>query len=619
MAYTHTKEYRGITGRELMQLFMRRSYLLVLSLLLCLGLGLIHTAVLAPPLYTATCGIEVDSNEASGKLYEYNKLYRELKILDVCQISLMSDRILQQVIDELGLTESTRELSRRVSVDSDPRSDDILLQVRYEDPNIAASIADRLIELGLERIGQRLEGITVSSFAGPSVSATPETLFPLLSILLSLAAGLILGVLSILFSGSIHPKLTSSVEIPRLFGIPLISSIPRIRRRDVRTLTNRRDSPVFEGCSERIMSFLESNRMLALHLDHHQSLYQGRRLLVTSTQPKEGKSCVALNTAISLSLQAKRVIILTDALDRKVLGSFDSADRKRGAAEQMSDGYVLKEHIIRDPERGIDFLSPDVWAEPSQPGYRKKFTELFEELERLYDVIIIDGPSLRSLEQLHGLATSVDGILFVIREDQATTWEISRAIETLKRITLSPIAAVYNGYSAAGKGSSPSWGEGVQGSPTFPGKRHRALWNPLLSWSLAGLFFLLIVYVSISDPLSTPIGELERHALVLVLFALLEVFLSHALRFSGYPKGGSILLALALGVGSAFGQGALTIDEPLLIAMIPALLGIAVGITGCVLSGCMRSASTFETGADRQRDRKLQLIRTIHPISEDIL
>ena len=173
-------------------------------------------------------------------------------------------------------------------------------------------------------------------------------------------------------------------------------------------------------------------------------------LMVTSTVSQEGKSLTALNLAISLAQEFDHTVLLIDAdLRRPSIHHYLEFEPTIGLSECLMDGIDIGEAIIRT---GIGKLSVIPAGKeipnPLELFSSRKMQELVKELKhRYYDrYVIFDTPPLLPYAETRSLGHLVDGIVFVIKEGEASQESILEAIDAVKGCRI--LGVVFNQSSA---------------------------------------------------------------------------------------------------------------------------------------------------------------------------
>ena len=157
-------------------------------------------------------------------------------------------------------------------------------------------------------------------------------------------------------------------------------------------------------------------------------------LLFTSSQQKEGKSTISLNTAITLSSDKKRKIAIVDCDFRK-----PSLNKLLGfSPEKGLSDYLLEEADFKDI--CFDGLFPNLTLIPvgNKPSNTcelfasERMQQVISYLKEQYDYVIIDTPPVLAFPDTVILAPMSDGVVLVINCKNTKKKVVKRAVETLK-------------------------------------------------------------------------------------------------------------------------------------------------------------------------------------------
>lgn len=182
----------------------------------------------------------------------------------------------------------------------------------------------------------------------------------------------------------------------------------------------------------------EKFRFLGVRLRQLQQARKLKRVLVTSTNPEEGKSVVSANLAITLARkQQQRVLLLEGDLRRPVLARRFGLGRLAGLCEWLESGGTTLPNIYHLEEPGIWFLPagapPENPLELMQSG---RLAELLEQLSNRFDWIVVDTPPILPLADTSVWMRFVDGALLVAREGKTEKRQLKRGLEALEPSSL---------------------------------------------------------------------------------------------------------------------------------------------------------------------------------------
>ncbi len=156
-----------------------------------------------------------------------------------------------------------------------------------------------------------------------------------------------------------------------------------------------------------------------------------KTLLVTSSNPEEGKSTTSYSIAMQLAAVGKRVLLI-DADMRKPTFAVDQRE-DQGLASLLTSDSPASDHVLRTSHETL-FLMPSGPLPPNpaniiRPG---RLSEIFEELSPNFDVIVVDAPPTLGFADSQLLGSACQGTLFTIESGKTRTRAALTAINQLQ-------------------------------------------------------------------------------------------------------------------------------------------------------------------------------------------
>ncbi|MFZ0800139.1 MAG: CpsD/CapB family tyrosine-protein kinase [Terriglobales bacterium] len=183
----------------------------------------------------------------------------------------------------------------------------------------------------------------------------------------------------------------------------------------------------------------EKFRVLGLKLRHLRERRKLKRIVITSSIPEEGKSLISANLALNQSRSKILNTVLIDGdLRRPSLGSRFGFNRNLpGLSEVLRGERQLSDVVCKIEGSGLRFISAGVTPEnPTELMQSGRLQQLLEQLEALFDWIIIDTPPVLPLADTPLWMKLADGVLLVIREGVSEKKQLERTVEVIDRSTM---------------------------------------------------------------------------------------------------------------------------------------------------------------------------------------
>jgi capsular exopolysaccharide synthesis family protein len=191
----------------------------------------------------------------------------------------------------------------------------------------------------------------------------------------------------------------------------------------------------------------EAFRLLSVRLRHLGREKTLRKLLITSSIPREGKSMVAANLAATLTTRQKTLLIEGD-VRRPALTQLFSFEKHRGLCDLLRGECTIESAIYQLEGPGFWLLpAGNAVGNPLELLQSAKVPSLLEQLTCWFEWIVIDSPPVIPLADTSIWSRLVDGILFVTRQGTTEKKQLMRGLGTLESRKV--LGAILNGSKAS--------------------------------------------------------------------------------------------------------------------------------------------------------------------------
>lgn len=159
-----------------------------------------------------------------------------------------------------------------------------------------------------------------------------------------------------------------------------------------------------------------------------------RTILVTSSQPSEGKTTTAINTAFMLAQTGAEVLIIDCDLRRPRLHAHFNLSNARGLTNCLSGESNDLENLIQtyDKQPNLKLLpSGPIPPNPAELLGSEEMRRLLVSLSERFTHIIVDSPPAISFTDASILSTFVDGVILVVHGGRSSRAVVRRAKQQL--------------------------------------------------------------------------------------------------------------------------------------------------------------------------------------------
>lgn len=410
---------------------LRKFWLLIVGFAIIFGAAGFAISSASQPQFQARASLYFTLTQGtSGTDLNQGSAYTQNQMLSFARLAT-SSRVLEPVIEELGVQLTPRELARSITI-AIPQ-DTVVLDVTAGsiDPDRAAAtanaVANELASVVREVAAESTEGAPniSASLIDDAVPPTTQT-SPNKSrdAVLAAAIGFLLGVLAAFIATIADTRVRNEAAVARVTNLPVLGSVMRTRRGSPASLIIAREphSPA-----------AESMRRIHSALAYSSLDTASRKLLIASASPSEGKSTFATNLAVTLADAGERTIVIDADLRRPRVGEIFGHDNSVGLTTALLGDVELDEAVVAWGKRGPDVLSSG--AVPPNPAAiltSRAFRSMLEQISERYEAVVIDSPPVLSVADSNLLAPMVDGIVIVVDASKTRRAQLANAVRSIE-------------------------------------------------------------------------------------------------------------------------------------------------------------------------------------------
>lgn len=432
---------------------VRRAWASILGLTLTGGVVGLVVSLTAAPVYTATSqafvSVSGTSDTANDLLQGSSFTVRQVKTYTEL---VTSPRVLQPVIDELGLPETPAKLGTRVTARSP--IDTVLINITVADgsPELAASIADAIAN-SLATVVTELETppdggrspVQLSTVRAATVPDSPTSPNLALNVVLGILIGVVMGVGTAVLRELLDTRVRTVEDVGALTNSAVIGLIAYEPAAP--------DYPLIVQVSPQSMR-AEAFRRLRTNLQFLAVEGMSNAIVMTSALPGEGKSTTTINLAITLADAGQRVALVDADLRRPSMAKYMGIEGSVGLTTVLI-GRAGVDDVVQPWGNGnLDVItSGQIPPNPSELLGSRRMAAFVEELTSRYDVVLIDTSPLLPVTDGAILARLVGGAVVVVGAGTIHRAQLEDALETLSTVNAKILGMVVNRVPVRGGGA----------------------------------------------------------------------------------------------------------------------------------------------------------------------
>jgi capsular exopolysaccharide synthesis family protein len=341
------------------------------------------------------------------------------------------DSHLVAVKREQLLKEAVERQTRSVNVLGDDIIQyNILKRDAESNRQLYEGLLQRLKEAGVSA-GLRASNIRVLDPG--EVPERPHQPKKLQNLALALVVGLILGVAAAFVSEHLSTVVRTPEEVERVTGLCLLALVPRTRsrlntaeggrrgrlgRRLGRTLAG--DSSPSKGA---LAKWEPGGELAEAYRTLRSSVLLGwdesmRRILITSPQPRDGKTTISLHLAWSLAQLGRRVLLIDGDMRKPACARELAIEAEKGLSEYLQSAAEMEDVIVETSIANLSLVPAGrPHAEASDLLYSPRLAALLYEAGARWDHVVIDSPPSLALSDARTISRLVEGVILVVSDD----------------------------------------------------------------------------------------------------------------------------------------------------------------------------------------------------------
>lgn len=402
-----------------------RKFWYLILILMFLGMGVMwgYRSVTYVPMYKASASFTVKTvgdlldnevNTAYGFFYDKNTADQIEKTFPY----ILSSGILQKLLrEELNAERINGTISAEVISDSNL----VTLSVKSTDKEDAKKILDAVIVVYPEVAEYVLGEIEFEFLNEPELQERPVNQPSVKKdLMIGCLAGAALGIGFVLIYALLRKTIRNEEDLKATLNTELLGMLPEVKEEKILITKSWKKKSRYQ---EDIYSL--QNRVDYLMKQNGQKV-----LLVTSTEPSEGKTTVAVNLALAMAQRGNKVLLIDGDLRKLDIKKYFAPHGEKTILNILRGEAEVSEAALYLKDEGIYVLRANKPISNSiEVINSSRMENLIKQAREFADVVIIDTPPAGLLADAAHYYEYVDGVLMVIRQDWANQSRILDAVQ----------------------------------------------------------------------------------------------------------------------------------------------------------------------------------------------
>lgn len=426
--------------------------------LFCVVVGAVVGCTLTmTPQYKATAELLIQTSSSSSNATDATSQSQASSASSVSSVSslcpdiLQSDSVLQSVIDNLGLHSNVSQLRQSVSAVVDEQSPVIQIVALYPDSDQVVKI----VEESTRQLNKQLSG-TLGSSAKVTLSTIQQPVKPLVPsspnvpacITIGIIAGLIVALLGAVIREMSDKGVNETSDIQAIIDSPILASIPKAH-----TVSDGTPAVIVKPRGHAAEEFRRLTTNVSFVTPNE--LNQSNVLIVTSSNPREGKTTVAVNLAASFAEKGKSVLLIDGDVRHPSVANALDLNNGIGLVSLLAGDVSAKDAIQTYWKPYLHILpSEDQKTTSGIVLGSDAMKDLIDQASKRYDVVIVDTAPITVTNDAAVFAKQGGVLIMVVGQGVAQKKSLRDVTKELKMSRTEVRGIVFNMVAVSNAGRS---------------------------------------------------------------------------------------------------------------------------------------------------------------------
>lgn len=202
--------------------------LIAITTVLTAIIGILGTALFITPQYKASVNMIVNSRQDSTGSLTNDNITSSKNLISTYAVILKSNIILNEVIEELELEDTYKELSEKITVAAIDSTQVMEVAVEYPDPAVAYQIVEKLVDIAPEVIVDAVEAGSCKVVSQVTVGDEPVSPSMKKNAVLAALIGMVLSMGIVVLKVLFRNYILDDEDVAKYLGLPVLAVIPEI-------------------------------------------------------------------------------------------------------------------------------------------------------------------------------------------------------------------------------------------------------------------------------------------------------------------------------------------------------------------------------------------------------
>ena len=222
------EQYEEIDLREIFSLIKSHIIMIAIVTVICGVLGFLVTKFLITPQYESSVNMIVNTRNDASLTVSNDNISSAKNLVSTYAIIITSNAVLDDVIDELSLNMSYRELVSKVTVTAVNDTQVMRVAVTDPDPDLAADIVRSIAKISPSEIVDAVEAGSCKVISKVSTTDSPVSPSTMRNTAIAALVGMILSIAIVFLKNFLSNYIVDDEDVQKYLGLSVLGVIPEI-------------------------------------------------------------------------------------------------------------------------------------------------------------------------------------------------------------------------------------------------------------------------------------------------------------------------------------------------------------------------------------------------------
>lgn len=437
----------NIEFKRMLDILNNRKRIIALILILFIALGYLYSYYYVVPEYKSTSTLLLIPND--DETVTSSDLTLNSGLISTYGNIAKNSKVLKQVINNLNLNIQEGQLLSKIEINIIKDTHIMEISVSDTDPQMATNITKELSNVFLNEIKQIYNLNNIGIVDEAQLPDTPYNINHIKDMFVFVCMGIVVSFAYIVIIYLFDNTIKKEEDIEEYIKIKSLGSVPI--NNDKSEIINRENTKTY---------ITESINTIRTNILYMNSTKNAKTILITSCMPREGKSWISTNIAVSFAETNKKVLLVDADMRKGRINKIFKVDNRAGLSNYLfnmnsdveKDVYLAKEYIKETKIPNLHILTNGtIPPNPSELLASSNMKELLAILKSIYDIIIIDAPPCKLVSDSIVLSTIVDSSVIVTNSGNTKISDLKEIKKSINIVGGKIIGAIVNKAKIKGK------------------------------------------------------------------------------------------------------------------------------------------------------------------------